>query len=313
MSHFNMGAINIANDQHEIPCFASKECKYKCPTCERKVKFCKGKIKAPYFSHYKSDHPCTFYVKPSESEMHKEAKRIMKTLLDRNIPIIVSRNCICCSNKYFRSKITVNPAFCALIEHPFTYKNSNKRADVALVDKITNNIVAIFEIFHTHATSSLNRPEPWFEIKAQSLCEYTNILNSSSINIQCVRDWTCNECNIKRQYLKRKQQEYRVKKQQREMEETRIRKEREGEREMEETRIRKEREGERERLRLSRMEEQEMILMFENDQLSQDKLIEEQHHQQQRYKEEYRKRIEKENILEKYRIKMEELRMRRKK
>ena len=298
MSHFNMGAINITNDQHETPCFASKECKYKCPTCERKVKFCKGKIKAPYFSHYKSDHPCTFYVKPSESEMHKEAKRIMKTLLDRNIPIIVSRNCICCSNKYFRSKITVNPAFCALIEHPFTYKNSSKRADVALVDKITNNIVAIFEIFHTHATSSLNRPEPWFEIKAQPLCEYTNILNSSSINIQCVRDWTCNECNIKRQYLKRKQQEYRVKKQQREMEETRIR---------------KERERERERLRLSRMEEQEMILMFENDQLSQDKLIEEQHHQQQRYKEEYRKRIEKENILEKYRIKMEELRMRRKK
>ena len=273
MSHFNMGAINITNDQHEIPCFASKECKYKCPTCERKVKFCKGKIKAPYFSHYKSDHPCTFYVKPSESEMHKEAKRIMKTLLDRNIPIIVSRNCICCSNKYFRSKITVNPAFCALIEHPFTYKNSSKRADVALVDKITNNIVAIFEIFHTHATSSLNRPEPWFEIKAQPLCEYTNILNSSSINIQCVRDWTCNECK---------------------------------------------------RLRLSRMEEQEMILMFENDQLSQDKLIEkrhhqqqrdkeEQHHQQQRDKEEYRKRIEKENILEKYRIKMEELRMRRKK
>ncbi|MAJ97318.1 MAG: hypothetical protein CMI56_01750, partial [Parcubacteria group bacterium] len=278
MSHFNMGAINITTEQHEIPRFASKQSSYKCPECERRVKFCKGKIKAPYFSHYKSDHPCTFYVKPTESQIHKEAKRIMKALIDRNAEIHFVRECSYCDEYNFvtnKQTFTIprNPSFCTVIEHPFTYNNSKKSADVALLDG--NKIVAIFEICHTHATLSINRPEPWYEIHAESLVDFAESLISDSkiVTISCMREWTCAHCASKMAHLKQNAEKRRIERE-KEAEENRIKKEKEAEErriyQQEQDKIWQEYKIRRQR------EEAEITLMFENDLLMQKKRLEEQ-------------------------------------
>ena len=77
-NHLSMGAINKTTNQHEHPKIANKINKYKCPSCEKDVIFRNGKIKQPHFAHYKSDNPCYYYDKPNESQIHKDAKLLMK-------------------------------------------------------------------------------------------------------------------------------------------------------------------------------------------------------------------------------------------
>ena len=89
ISHFSMGAINKTTNNYEYPKIANKSNKYKCPFCERDVIFKNGKIKQPHFAHYKSGNPCSYYEKPNETQIHKDAKLLMKTLLDIENVIIV--------------------------------------------------------------------------------------------------------------------------------------------------------------------------------------------------------------------------------
>lgn len=70
-----MGAINKHTNQYEYPKIAVEN-KYKCPDCEKDVIFKCGKIKQPHFAHYKSDNPCYYYDKPSESQIHKDGKML---------------------------------------------------------------------------------------------------------------------------------------------------------------------------------------------------------------------------------------------
>ena len=174
MSHFFMGAINIKTNKHEPSFCASKEYTYKCPECDKKVKFCKGKIKQPYFSHYKSDNPCVFYQKPSESHIHKEAKRLLKHVIDSQYPIQMVKTCESCDEMVSRDILYSKDMNCKL-EYKFDFCESKKSADVAIIDN--NGIIQyIFEIYHTHKTSTKNRPEPWFEIKAQEFIQFLHQL-----------------------------------------------------------------------------------------------------------------------------------------
>lgn len=81
--HFSMGAINKLTNEYEYPKIAQKGKKYICPECKKDVNFCKGQIKQPYFAHKKTESPCYYYDKPSESQIHKDAKHLLKTLLHR--------------------------------------------------------------------------------------------------------------------------------------------------------------------------------------------------------------------------------------
>ena len=58
---------------------------------------------------------------------------------------------------------------------------------------------SIFEIMHTHKTSSENIPEPWVEINASWLLNYVNTNEDSSLKIKCIRGYKCEEC-IKQKY-----------------------------------------------------------------------------------------------------------------
>jgi hypothetical protein len=204
-NHFSMGAINKNTNTYEYPKIANKKYKYMCPCCENDVIFKNGKILKPHFAHYKSGNPCYYYDKPSETQIHKDAKMLMKSLLDNKKNICIHRNCNYCEQRHCGINFGVdydifddeyNENTKAIIEYKFNYNNSNRSADVALVEN--DSIKYIFEICYKNKTKEENRPEPWFEISAENLINQINsgeiIDEEGNINIQCIRNYKCEEC-----------------------------------------------------------------------------------------------------------------------
>ena len=207
-NHFSMGAINKNTNNYEYPKIANKLNKYKCPSCEKDVIFKKGLIKQPHFSHYKSDNPCYYYDKPSESQIHKDAKLLMKSLLDSKKNISIDRNCNYCQQYNFHNRGFIenicydifnddyNENTKAIIEYKFYYNNSNRSADVALIEG--DKIKYIFEICYKNKTKEENRPEPWIEINAEDLINKINsgeiIDEDGNISIECIRNYKCYKC-----------------------------------------------------------------------------------------------------------------------
>jgi hypothetical protein len=76
------------------------------------------------------------------------------------------------------------------IEYKFTFNDSRKSADVALV--FGNDIEAIFEVVHTHYTRERDRPDPWFEIDAKEINALAS--DSKKIKLTCIRQLRSPEC-----------------------------------------------------------------------------------------------------------------------
>lgn len=197
--HFPGGAINKETQLYELPIEASKQNNYECPCCSRDIIFKKGRIKIPHFSHKSSINPCNYYISPSESQIHKDAKIVMKKILDDKKMLTFSRKCSDC---WFEEDILVLDNYNtsqAFLEYRFYFNNSQRSADVALISD--NEIQYIFEIYHTHKTLDINRPEPWFEIKAQTFLDncYETIEDSKErgILVSCDREHLCDYCRIK--------------------------------------------------------------------------------------------------------------------
>tara|TARA_B110000971_G_scaffold198471_1_gene215098 strand:+ start:5326 stop:6414 length:1089 start_codon:yes stop_codon:yes gene_type:complete len=196
-----MGAINKDTSSYVYPTIASKNDKYKCPTCNIDVIFKKGKIKRPHFCHTISNVPCYYYNRPGESEIHKDAKLLLKTLFDNNTEITFYRNCSCCKDNIniitLNNNVYINTT--STIEYRFCHDNKRKIADVVLIEN--NRYKYIFEICYTHKTKEEDRPEPWFELDAVNLINNVNLakLNNISIKIECIREYKCNKC-IKSKY-----------------------------------------------------------------------------------------------------------------
>lgn len=214
-NHFSMGAINKITNKYEYPKIATKgKNKYKCPFCEKDVIFRNGKIKQPHFAHYKSDNPCSYYEKPNETQIHKDAKLLMKTLLDDKRCINIYRKCYYCyedpedflniKNEDYTDDYYVK------LEYKFNYNNSKKSADVALLKN--NDLKYIFEICYKNKTKEENRPEPWFEIKAVTLINETNtgenVNEEGEIEIECIRDYKCICCKDKEEYERKRHAEF---------------------------------------------------------------------------------------------------------
>jgi hypothetical protein len=203
-----MGAINKETLKYEYPKIASKENKYKCPSCDKDVIFRKGKIKQSHYAHKKSDNPCYYYDRPSESQIHKDAKMLMKMLLDNKTNMAFYRKCYnYCEDPDYIFEITpdtYNDSTTAIIEYKLQYNNSNRSADVALVEN--NNIKYIFEICYKNKTKEENRPEPWVEIDAET---FINNINSNETNseilIECKREHKCRVCEENENYERKKQ------------------------------------------------------------------------------------------------------------
>lgn len=223
-THFSMGAINKDTSNYEYPKIASKKNKYKCPSCEKDVIFRNGKIKAPHYAHKQSESPCFYYDKPTESQIHKDAKMLLKSLLDNKQRICIRKTCKYCKfekedcrerDNLIASELTddyYSENAKAFIEYKFNYNNSTRSADVAIVEN--DKIKCIFEICYKNKTKEENRPEPWVEIKAADLINIVNSRNVDDdfISIDCIRDYKCDYCieyeeNEKKEYLINKQKE----------------------------------------------------------------------------------------------------------
>lgn len=190
--HFSLGAINKDTNEYIFPIIATKNKKYICIECNRDVILCKGNIKAPYFRHkIDNENKCTVYTHPTESQIHKDAKMLIKSLIENNIDITILKCCNSC--KTYETQIIQQKDLIVKLEYRFEY-NGLKIADVACVDK-DNKIYYIFEIYNTHKTRDENRPEPWFEINAKDLIRLVNETeNIKKVTINCLRNNICKEC-----------------------------------------------------------------------------------------------------------------------
>lgn len=186
-----LGAINKNNNQYVYPSIANKKDKYECPECNKELILKQGNKRIHHFSHYATNNPCNYYIKPTESQIHKDAKMLMKTLLHNNTRITVSRICRCCKGEE-KYEIPKRDNISNIeIEYRFEY-NGTKIADIAFIEN--KEIICIFEICNTHKTMKENRPEPWFEIDAYELLYKANYNEKSELYISCIRNELCDKC-----------------------------------------------------------------------------------------------------------------------
>ena len=193
MTHIlSLGAINTLTGEYVYPKIANKKDKYHCPECEKELILVKGEIRVHHFRHKKDDNPCRHYSHPTESQVHKDAKKLLKSLLENKIPIQFTRSCICCRKNQEFEIPEMGESSVIELEHRFEHNNGLKIADVGYLDE--DEIVCIFEIYNTHKTRSEDRPEPWFEIDAVTLINLANENKNPVFEISCIRDEKCQEC-----------------------------------------------------------------------------------------------------------------------
>jgi len=188
----SLGAINKHTGEYIYPKIANKKDEYICPECNKDLILCQGEIRVHHFRH-KIDNinPCHHYSNPTETQIHKDAKILLKNLLERKIPISLVRNCVCCKKNDEFEIPEISKTSIIELEYRFEY-NGLKIADVAYIDN--DEILCIFEICNTHKTCSENRPEPWFEINADSLIKLANDNSLTLLQIPCIRCEKCDEC-----------------------------------------------------------------------------------------------------------------------
>lgn len=188
----SLGAINKTTGEYVYPKIANKKDNYICPDCNKDLILCQGEIRIPYFRH-KVDtiNPCNHYNNPSESQIHKDAKLLLKYLLEKKTTLTFERKCVECKHNEEFEIPEITDTSTIQLEHRFEY-GGLKIADVAYLDD--NEIFCIFEICNTHKTCSENRPEPWFEINAEELIRMANNDDFTSLKIPCIRCEKCEEC-----------------------------------------------------------------------------------------------------------------------
>jgi uncharacterized protein YkuJ len=188
----SLGAINKLTGEYVYPKIANKTDEYICSECGKDLILCQGDIRAHHFRHKVDNiNPCHHYSNPGESQIHKDAKLLFKTLLESKIQISFVRSCSeCKKNEEYEIPETSETSVIKM-EYRFEF-NGPKVADVVYIDN--DEIVCIFEICNTHTTSSENRPEPWFEIDAETLIRTANDNKLSSLQIPCIRSEKCEEC-----------------------------------------------------------------------------------------------------------------------
>lgn len=191
----SLGAINKITGKYVNPLKANKKDKYICPDCNKELILCQGNKIVHHFRHKVDNiNPCNRYSKPTESQIHKDAKLLLKSLLETQIKILFNRNCCCCKKDEEYEIPEMEETSFIYLEHRFEY-NGLKIADVAYIDN--DELLCIFEICNTHKTCGENRPEPWFEIDAKTLITMANDNSLTTFKIPCIRYEKCNDCYVK--------------------------------------------------------------------------------------------------------------------
>lgn len=192
MTTIPLGAINKKTGEYVYPKIANKTDEYICIECHKDLILCQGNIRVHHFRHkFDYTNACHRYNNPTESQIHKDAKLLLKILIEKNNISFIRKCSHCIKEEEFELPEFTETSSIEL-EYRFEY-NGPKIADVAYLDN--HEIVCIFEIYYSHKTNKENRPEPWFEIDALSLIQHVND-NINSIKINCIRREKCEECVI---------------------------------------------------------------------------------------------------------------------
>ena len=143
-----------------------------CIECGEKVILKRGDVRRPHFAHYhnSSHNTCSYYTRPRESQIHKNAKHKLALFLRQRRAMNILWQC---PNKDIRSsknrcegsgstRVRYQEEDRAVVE--YRDPEGTFVADVALLNG--KRVKYIFEFKHPHSTTEGTRPEPWFEIKA---------------------------------------------------------------------------------------------------------------------------------------------------
>jgi len=190
----SLGAINKLSGEYVYPKIANNKDEYICLECNKELILVQCEIRIHHFRHkVNSINPCHHYNKPTESQIHKDAKMLLKTLLENKTNIQFVRQCVSCkiTNEINIPEITESSII--TLEHRFNYEDELRIADVA--HTFNGEIKGIYEICNTHKTCSGDRPEPWVEIDANSLLTLVNT-NNEPLIINCIRCEKCEKCLI---------------------------------------------------------------------------------------------------------------------
>lgn len=194
----SLGAINKQSRQYVYPKIALKTERYVCPECDKDLILCQGAIRVYHFRH-KVDtvNPCHHYDRPSETQIHKDAKLVLKTMLEQHVPLSFFRTCIQCKKVKEHKTVPVTETSTIRLQHRFTHENQMGVADVAHLDQ--DSIVCLFEICNTQKTKEGERhprPEPWYEIDAKTLIQKANEHDRTDgpVIVPCIREIQCKDC-----------------------------------------------------------------------------------------------------------------------
>ena len=201
-----IGAVNFQTNAYTLPSKAQKGVEYKCADCNQKVILRQGTVRKHHFAHSNVSN-CQYFEHPNESQQHKDAKFRLAEKLKQHFKIELNNQCPECS---------ATPA--ALDDYKYNYEDAdevvieyrdpNKKyvADIAVLNN--GKVKAIFEIKHTHETTTNVRPEPWYEITTEEIFEEekrlvdgdtTDVFDKDVYYLHCIRksrNRFCTNCKI---------------------------------------------------------------------------------------------------------------------
>ena len=131
-SMITLGALKKKTREYVSPKLANKENEHVCIECNRDLVLCRGEIRVCHFRHRTETIKCCYYNGPNETQIHKDAKLLLKMLLDRKIPLSFIRKCTCCGKDEEFDIPEITECSSIEIEYRFDY-NGLKIADVAYI------------------------------------------------------------------------------------------------------------------------------------------------------------------------------------
>ena len=171
------GAIDSETNYYVLPSKAEKGRTYKCADCNEKVILRQGKIRIHHFAHSNKSN-CQYFEHPNESQQHKDAKMKLAERLKQKFKIKISNSCPKCEcwpTLFDDYEVKYERDLSVIVE----YRDPKGKyiADIAVLED--NKVAMIFEIKHTHETTTNVRPEPWFEITTKDIFDNENRIQNN--------------------------------------------------------------------------------------------------------------------------------------
>jgi hypothetical protein len=196
MSYTIILGARSSNGIYTLPSNARDDETYVCLECNDPVFIKKGTVRRHHFCHYTSN--CTYYLHPSESAIHNNAKLLIKSLLDSGTTVSFIRTCSSCKIEEEYELPVLSDASEIITEYRFTLEQNLRIADIAYLHD--NSPLCMIEIYHTHKTKDDAREEPWFEVCASDVLKLAPLLqkdlSKNKIQYRCIRQKICEDCCI---------------------------------------------------------------------------------------------------------------------